>query len=79
MQTGQRHPADLPGIEMACLPAYVTGIHAEGGTADLAQVRRTHATLVTVFSALPSIPIEHLHDAPTPRLLLRPEASRRTP
>jgi Phosphotransferase enzyme family len=68
VQTGQRHPADLPGLDTACLPAYVAGIHAEGGTASLAQVRRTHAVLLTVFSALPSVPIEHLDDEPTPRL-----------
>ena len=68
VQTGERHAADLPGIEAACLPAYVAGVHAEGGTADLAQIRRTHATLMTVFSALPSIPIEHLDDEPTPQL-----------
>jgi hypothetical protein len=68
VQTGQRHPADLPGLEAACLPAYVAGLHAEGGTAGLAQARRTHAALLTVFSALPSIPIEHLDDEPTPRL-----------
>jgi hypothetical protein len=68
VQTGQRHPADLPGLEAACLPAYVAGIHAEGGTASLAQVRRTHAALLAVFSALPSVPIEHLGDEPTPRL-----------
>jgi hypothetical protein len=68
VQTGQRHAADLPGLEAACLPAYVAGIHAEGGTAHPAQVRRTHATLMTVFAALPSIPIEHLHDEPTPQL-----------
>jgi hypothetical protein len=68
VQTGQRHAADLPDIEAACLPAYVAGVHAEGGTADLAQVRRIHATLMTVFSALPSIPIEHLDDEPTPQL-----------
>jgi hypothetical protein len=61
VQTGQRHPADLPGLEAACLPACVAGLHAEGGTTSLAQVRRTHA-------ALPSIPIEHLHDEPAPRL-----------
>jgi hypothetical protein len=68
MQTGQRYPSDLPGLEAACLPAYVAGIHAEGSTADLAQVRRTHAALLAVFSALPSVPIEHLDDEPTPRL-----------
>ena len=68
MQTGQRHAADLPGLEAACLPAYIAGWTAEGGTADPAQVRRTHATLMTVFAALPSIPIEHLHDEPTPQL-----------
>jgi phosphotransferase family enzyme len=68
VQTGQRHPADLPGLEAACLPAYVAGIHAEGGTADLAHIRRIHAALLAVFSALPSVPIEHLDDEPTPRL-----------
>jgi hypothetical protein len=68
VQTGQRHPADLPGLEAACLPAYAAGIHAEGGTASLTHLRRTHAALLTVFSALPSIPIEHLNDEPTPRL-----------
>jgi hypothetical protein len=68
VQTGQRHAADLPALEAACLPGYVAGIHAEGGTADLAQVRRTHAALLTVFAALPSVPIERLNDEPTPRL-----------
>jgi hypothetical protein len=68
VQTGQRRPADLPALEAACLPAYVAGIHAEGGTAGLARVRRTHAALMTVFSALPSVPIEHLDDIPAPRL-----------
>jgi hypothetical protein len=68
VQTGQRHPADLPGLEAACLPAYVAGIHAEGGTASLARVHRIHAALLAVFSALPSVPIEHLHDEPTPPL-----------
>jgi hypothetical protein len=68
VQTGHRHPADLPSLETACLPAYVAGIHAEGGTASLAHVRRTHAALLTVFSALPSIPLEHLDDEPTPQL-----------
>lgn len=68
VQTGQRHPAGLPDIEAASLPAYVAGIHAEGGTADPPQVRRTHATLMTVFSALPSISFEYLDDEPTPQL-----------
>jgi hypothetical protein len=67
-QTGQRRAADLPGIEAVCLPAYVAGVRAEGGTADPERVRRAHAALMTVFSALPSIPVEHLGDEPTPRL-----------
>jgi len=66
IQTGQRHVADLPGLEAACLPAYLAGVHAEGGTAGPAQIRRTHATLMTVFAALPSVPVEQLHDEPTP-------------
>jgi hypothetical protein len=68
VQTGQRSAADLAALEAACLPAYLAGVHAEGGTAGLAEVRRTHATLMTVFSALPSVPVEHLGDEPTPRL-----------
>jgi hypothetical protein len=68
VQTGQRHPADLPHIEAACLPAYLAGVHAEGGTAGLAQIRRAHAVLMTVFSALGSLPVEHLGDDPTPQL-----------
>jgi hypothetical protein len=68
VQTGQRPAADLPGLEAACLPAYVAGVNAEGGAADPARVRRIHAALMTVFSALPSIPIEHLDDEPTPQL-----------
>jgi hypothetical protein len=68
VQAGQRRPAGLPALEAACLPAYLAGIHAEGGTADPAHIRRTHAALLTVFSALPSIPVEHLDDEPTPRL-----------
>jgi uncharacterized protein (TIGR03083 family) len=68
VQTGQRSAADLAALEAACLPAYVAGIHAEGGTASLARVRRTHATLLAVFSALPSVPLEHLDDEPAPRL-----------
>ncbi len=39
VQTGQRHPADLPALEAACLPAYLAGIRAEGGTAGPAQIR----------------------------------------
>jgi len=68
VQTGQRHPADLPGLEAACLPAYLAGIRAEGGTVGLAHVRRAHAALMTVFSALGSFPVEHLGEDPTPRL-----------
>jgi hypothetical protein len=68
VQTGQRSAADLAALEAACLPAYVAGVHAEGGGADLAQVRRTHAALMTVFSALGSLPVEHLGEDPTPRL-----------
>ena len=67
-QAGQHQATDLPDLEAACLPAYLAGIHVEGGTADLTRVRRTQAALMTVFSALPSIPIEHLDDEPTPQL-----------
>jgi hypothetical protein len=68
VQTGQRHPADLPGLEAVCLPAYVAGIRAEGGTAGLAHVRRAHAALMTVFSAVGSFPVEHLGEDPAPPL-----------
>jgi hypothetical protein len=68
VQTGQRHPADLPGLEAVCLPAYLAGIRAEGGTAGLAHVRRAHAALMTVFSAVGSFPVEHLGEDPAPPL-----------
>ena len=68
VQAGLRQPSDLPGLEAACLPAYVAGVHAEGGAADPRRVRRAHAILMTVFSALPSVPVEHLGEEPTPRL-----------
>jgi hypothetical protein len=67
-QTGQRRAADLPDLETACLAAYVAGVNAEGGAAELAQVRRIHAVLMTVFSALPSLPVEHFGEEPTPQL-----------
>jgi hypothetical protein len=68
VQAGQRPVAELPALEAACLPAYAAGVHAEGGTIDPTRFRRVHATLMTVFSALPALPLEHLHDPPTPHL-----------
>jgi hypothetical protein len=32
VQAGLRQPGDLPGLEAACLPAYVAGVHAEGAS-----------------------------------------------
>jgi hypothetical protein len=68
VQAGLRQPDDLPGLEAACVPAYVAGVHAEGCSADPWRVRRAHAILMTVFSAIPSVPVEHLGEEPTPRL-----------
>jgi len=68
VDSAKRFPADLPGLEATCLQAFVAGIHAEGGTADPTRVRRIHAALMTVFSALPAIPFEHLDDEPTPQV-----------
>jgi hypothetical protein len=68
VQTGQRPAAELQALEAACLPAYAVGLRAEGGTIEPARLRRIHAVLLTVFSGLPAVPIEHLHDPPTPQL-----------
>jgi hypothetical protein len=68
IQAGQRPAEDLAALEAACLPAYADGIQAEGGTIDPARLRRVHAGLMTIFSALPALPLEHLLDPPTPQL-----------
>src|SRR5205814_404342 len=58
----------LPVLARLGCCAHPPAIHAEGGSAGLAHIRRPHAALLTVFSALPSLPVEHLDDEPTPRL-----------
>ena len=68
VQTGHRPVADLPALEAACLDAYVAGVAAEGGRADAARLRRSHAVLMTVFAALSAVPVEHLDADPTPAL-----------
>jgi hypothetical protein len=68
IQAGRRDPADLPGLAAACLPAYAAGVRAEGGRIDDRYLRRVHALLLAVFSALGSVPVEHLADEPTPAL-----------
>jgi hypothetical protein len=68
VQTGHRDIADLPALEAACVRAYLAGIAAEGGQADPARLRRTHAVLMTVSTALSAVPVEHLEADPTPAL-----------
>jgi aminoglycoside/choline kinase family phosphotransferase len=59
IQMGERSARTLPQLEEACLPAYVRGVHAEGSAATFAQIRRSHALLMTIFHGLPAIPFEH--------------------
>jgi hypothetical protein len=68
VQTGHRRVADLPALEAACLDAYMAGVEAEGGGADAARLQRSHAVLMTVFTALSAVPVEHLDADPTPAL-----------
>lgn len=68
VQTGHRPAGDLPALETACLDAFAAGVAAEGGDGDAARLRRVHAVLLTVFAALPAVPVEHLAADPTPGL-----------
>jgi hypothetical protein len=58
VQTGHRRVADLPALEATCLDAYMAGVAAEGDGADAARTRRSHAVLMTVFTALSAVPVE---------------------
>ena len=68
VQMGERPASELVGLEAACLPAYVRGLRAEGCDAPEAQVRRSQALLMLLFSGLSAIPLEHLPQEPTPEL-----------
>jgi hypothetical protein len=68
IQMGERPAHILAQLEDACLPAYVQGLRAEGSQATVAQVRRSHAILMTIFHGLPAIPFEHQDAAPTDTL-----------
>jgi hypothetical protein len=43
-------------------------LHADGSQATIAQVRRSHAILMTIFHGLSAIPFEHQDTAPTDAL-----------
>src|SRR6266704_3889425 len=68
IQMGERSARTLARLENACLPAYVQGLHAEGSQATAAQVRRSHALLMTILHGLSAIPFEHRAAAPTGEL-----------
>ena len=68
VQMGERSATSLPGLEAACLPAYVRGLRDEGRDVPLGLVRRAHALLMLLFSGLSAIPLEHLDAPPTPAL-----------
>ena len=68
VQLGERPAGELPLLENACLRAYVSGLHDEGGDITLSQVRRSHAVLMTIYHAIPAIPYEHRGAEPTPQL-----------
>jgi hypothetical protein len=68
VQTGSRPATCLAELERACLPAYVDGLRAEGNCTPLADVRRAHAILMTIFHAIPAIPSEHYDAETTPEL-----------
>jgi hypothetical protein len=59
IQLGRRPARTFPELEQACLPAYAQGLHDEGCTIPIHQVRRAHAIAMTIFHAVPSIPYEH--------------------
>ena len=59
---------DLPALDAACFDAYTAGFAAEGAGQDVTRLRRIHALLMTVFAALPAVPVEHLDAAPTQAL-----------
>ena len=69
VQMGERPAAELPGLEAACLPAYVEGLRAEGTEVPLATVGRAHALLALLFSGLSAIPFEHLGEPVTDELM----------
>jgi Phosphotransferase enzyme family len=69
VQMGERPAAELPGLEAACLPAYVEGLRAEGTEVPLATVRRAHALLALLFTGLSAIPFEHLGQPVTDELM----------
>lgn len=68
VHAGERPADTLPELEGACLPAYVDGLRDEGSAVTVEQVRRSHALLLTVYYAIPALPFEHRHAAPTPAL-----------
>jgi len=64
IQLGQRPAGLLHRLENECLPAYVQGLHDEGGAISHTEVRRAHALLLTIYHAIPAIPYEHLTAEP---------------
>jgi aminoglycoside phosphotransferase len=68
VQMGERPASCLPALEVACLPAYVRGLRAEGCDVPRDVVRRSLALSMLLFAGLPAIPFENLDSPPTPEL-----------
>jgi hypothetical protein len=68
IQIGRRDAADLAEVADACLTAYAAGLAAEGAEVDHAVLRRSHAVSLMLFNGLPSLPLDHLGEAPTEAL-----------
>jgi hypothetical protein len=69
VQMGERPAAELPELERICLEAYVCGVREEGCDVPLERVRRAHALLMLLFSALSAVPFEHLAEPTTPEVV----------
>lgn len=65
---GQRSAAEIAALVAACVDGFAAGVTAQGGVVDVTALRRAHAVLMTVFSALSAVPVEHLPADPTPQL-----------
>lgn len=69
VQTGAAPYDDLPGLDDALVSAYAEGLRAEGDRTPLDVVRRGHALKLVLYAALSAVPLEHLHEPPSERLL----------
>lgn len=69
VQLGRIPASSLAAIDGAIVPAYVEGLRAEGASVPEATVRRVHALQLLLFTALSTLPFEHLDAPPSEQLL----------